>query len=156
MNVILLERIRHLGELGDQVQVKPGYGRNFLIPAGKAVVATPENVEIFEARRAQLEEESRRKMGLDEDRAKFLDGLEVTIRAHSGEEGKLYGSVGAVDIVKAVETAGGKVSKQEIQLPHGSIRSLGEYDVAIRMHHGDILATLKVKVESDTADPQQS
>lgn len=145
MEVILLEKIRKLGELGEQVRVKPGYGRNYLIPMGKAVPATTENVAKFEARRAELEQAQADKLAGAATRQERLQGLSITISQRAGTEGKLYGSVGTVDIADAVTAAGIEVKKQEVRLPEGPFRTLGEYDVTIQLH-ADVEAVIKVNI----------
>ena len=145
MEVILLEKIHNLGDLGDQVRVKPGYGRNYLIPKGKAVPATPENITQFEARREELERVQRDALGKAEARAAALAEVSVTIARKAGEEGKLYGSVGTQDIADAVTTAGFELAKQEVRLPHGPFRMTGEYEVELQLH-ADVTGSVKVVV----------
>lgn len=145
MQVILLEKLRKLGNLGDQVRVKPGYGRNFLIPHGKAVPATPENVAKFEARRQELEQAQAEALAAATGRCEKLNGLSVTIAAKTGEEGRLYGSVGTVDIAEAVAKAGVELSKHEIRLPNGPFRVAGEYEVALNLH-ADVDAHIKLSI----------
>jgi large subunit ribosomal protein L9 len=148
MEVILLERVQNLGELGDTVRVKPGYGRNFLIPSKKAVPATPENVAMFEAKRAELEKVEAEARAAAQARADKLDGVSVTLRANTGTEGKLYGSVGPTEIVDALDAQGIEVEKREVQQPDGPIRVVGEYQVDIALHP-DITVTIGVIVESE-------
>ena len=131
MNVILLERIANLGSLGDTVKVKAGYGRNFLIPQGKAVPATSDNVEKFEARRAELEKVAAEKLGTAEARKDAIANLTITITQKAGEEGKLFGSVGPHDIADAITAAGVAVEKREIRLPEGPIRQIGEHRIEV-------------------------
>ncbi len=145
MNVILLEKVNNLGDLGDQVNVKAGYGRNFLIPQGKAVSATPENVAKFEARRAELEKAAAEKLAAAEARKAALGELSVTIAQKAGEEGKLFGSVGTSDIASAITEAGVEVSKSEIRLPEGALRHVGEFDIDIEFH-SDVVATITVEI----------
>lgn len=145
MEIILLEKIHNLGELGDQVRVKPGFGRNYLIPKGKAVPATPDNIAAFEARREELERKQRDALGKAEARAAALAAVSVTIARKAGEEGKLYGSVGTQDIAEAVTAAGFELSKQEVRLPDGPLRMTGEYEVEIHLH-ADIDSHVKVSV----------
>lgn len=145
MNVILLEKVGKLGNLGDQVNVKAGYGRNFLFPFGKAVPATKDNVANFEVRRAELEKAAAEKLTGSEGRAAKLNELTVTIEANAGEEGKLFGSIGTRDIADALTGAGIEVSKAEVRLPNGAIREIGEFDVNIQVH-SDITATIKLVV----------
>jgi len=148
MNVILLERVQNLGNLGDQVNVKAGYGRNFLIPQGKAVSATKDNVAKFEARRAELEKAAAEKLAAAEARKVTLDALEVTITQQAGDEGKLFGSVGTHDIADAITAAGVEVSRAEVRLPEGSLRQVGEYEIDLDLH-SDVTATVKVNVVAE-------
>lgn len=148
MEVILLEKIRKLGELGDQVKVKPGYGRNFLVPQGKAVPATPENIQKFEARRAELEQAQSDVLAAANARAEKLNGLTVTLVRKASTEGKLYGSVGAVDIAEAVTATGMELSKKEVQLPDGPLRQIGEADIALQLH-ADVEVMIKVQVVAE-------
>ena len=135
MKVILLENIGNLGALGDTVDVKPGYGRNFLIPQGRAVPATQDNVAKFETRRAELETAAAETLAAAQARGEALTALEaVNIAATAGEEGKLFGSVGTRDIAEAVTAAGCEVDKSEVRLPEGVIRELGEYEIMIQLH----------------------
>ena len=152
MQVILLEKIGKLGELGQQVNVKPGYGRNYLIPNGKAVPATPENVEKFEARRAELEQSQADSMTVAQGRAEKLNELEVTLHRKVVSEDKLYGSVGVNDIAAAVAEAGLDITKREISLPDGPFRSLGEYEIELHLHP-DVSARIKlfIAAEQETA-----
>ncbi len=135
MEVILLENIGNLGGLGDKVSVKAGYGRNYLIPQGKAVPATDANVAEFEARRAELERAAAEALTAAQTRAEALAALDViTIEANAGEEGKLFGSVGTRDIAEAVSAAGCSIDKAEVRLPEGALRETGEYSVAVQLH----------------------
>ena len=135
MEVILLENIGNLGALGDTVDVKPGYGRNFLIPQGKAVPATQDNLAKFETRRAELEAAATETLAAAQARGEALTALEaVNIAATAGEEGKLFGSVGTRDIDQALSAAGCEVDKSEVRLPEGVIRELGEYEIMIQVH----------------------
>ena len=145
MDVILLERVRNLGNLGDEVSVKNGYGRNFLIPQGKAVRATAANREVFESRRAELEAQAAGQLKAAEDRAAGLAELAVTIAARASDEGKLFGSVGSREIADAVTEAGQEVSKDEVLLPVGPLRSIGEFTVDLQLH-SDVTASLTVNV----------
>ncbi|MEM7218135.1 MAG: 50S ribosomal protein L9 [Pseudomonadota bacterium] len=133
MNVILLERIGRLGDLGDEVVVKSGFARNFLIPQGKAVRATDANRESFESRRAELEAAALKRRSAAEQRAAALDEQSVTIVARAAEEGKLYGSVGTAEIAQALSDKGIEVSKAEVRLPEGAIRQVGEYEVGVQI-----------------------
>jgi large subunit ribosomal protein L9 len=145
MDVILLEKVDNLGNLGDKVAVRSGYGRNFLIPKGRAVAATPENLKAFEARRAELEKEAAARLSAAVARKEKLDGLAVTIRHRAGDEGKLFGSVGTSDIAHAVEALGVALEKSEIRLPQGALRVAGEHEVNVHLH-ADVNATLKVTI----------
>ncbi len=134
MDVILLEKVRNLGNLGDKVSVKSGYGRNFLIPQNKAVPATASNVASFEARRAELETEASELLSAAQARAEKLEVLSVTIAGNAGDEGKLFGSIGTADIAAAVTATGVELSKAEVRMPEGAIRATGEYSVAVHLH----------------------
>ena len=134
MNVILLEKVGKLGALGDTVSVKAGYGRNFLIPKGKAVPANKANVEAFEARRSELEAAAAEKLAAAQARANAIGELTISIAANAGEEGKLFGSIGTNEIASALLEAGHTVDKTEIRLPEGTLRALGETVVAIQLH----------------------
>jgi large subunit ribosomal protein L9 len=148
MDVILLEKVDNLGNLGDKVAVRSGYGRNFLIPTGRAVAATAENLKAFEARRAELEKQAAERLAAATARKEKLDGLAITIKHRAGDEGKLFGSVGTSDIALAVEGMGVALEKSEIRLPQGALRVTGEHDVTIHLH-ADVNATLKVTVVGD-------
>ena len=143
MEVILLEKINKLGDLGDQVNVKAGYGRNYLIPVGKAVSATAENVEKFESRRAELELAQVEGLKAATDRAEKLNATEIILERIAGEEGKLFGSVSAADIAEAVTAAGAELAKSEVRLPEGPLRAIGEFEVDIHLH---VEVDAKVKV----------
>ena len=145
MNIILLERIVNLGDLGDEVVVKSGFARNFLIPKGKAVRASKDNRAVFEARRAELERVAQERLGEAQGRAAKLQGLSVSISAKAGDEGKLYGSVGTQDIAEALAAQGAEVAKSEIRMPAGVIRVVGEYDIDVHLHT-DVNVAIKVIV----------
>ncbi len=145
MEVILLEKVENLGNIGDQVNVKAGYGRNFLLPQGKATLATAENIEIFEKRRAELEAKQAGELTSANTRAAALEGLVLEIKANVGEEGKLFGSVGTVDIAEASTAAGKEIERSEVRLPEGPLRVTGEHDVEIHLH-SDLNVTIKVNV----------
>lgn len=135
MDVILLENISNLGGLGDKVSVKAGYGRNYLIPQGKAVPATEANVAEFEARRAELERAAAELLAAAQTRADELTAVGiVTIPANAGDEGKLFGSIGTRDIAAAVTEQGSEIDKSEVRLPEGALRELGEYSIAVQLH----------------------
>ncbi len=147
MEVILLEKVANLGGLGDKVTVKSGFGRNFLIPQGKAVFASAENVKVFEERRAELEKQAADKLAAAEARKAQIEALSdgVTITHKAGEEGRLFGSVGTADIAQACTDAGVEIAKSEVRLPEGPFRVAGEYEVALHLHT-DIDAALKVTI----------
>jgi len=148
MDVILLETNRNLGALGEKVSVKSGYGRNFLIPQGKAVPATKANLEAFEKRRAELEKKAAAELAVAQARADKLQDLKVTISSKSGDEGKLFGSIGTNDLAKAMTAAGVEVQKSEIHLSEGAIRNVGEYNIVVQVH-SDLSATVQVSVMAE-------
>ena len=149
MEVILLENIGNLGGLGDRVDVKSGFGRNFLIPQGKAVSATRDNVAKFEERRAELEAAAAVAVNAAEARAEAINALEtITIEANAGEEGKLFGSIGTRDIAEAVCAAGCEIDKSEVRLPEGAFHELGEFEVVIHIHTG-VDATVNLSVVAE-------
>ncbi|WP_210443180.1 50S ribosomal protein L9 [Vibrio crassostreae] len=146
MQVILLDKIGNLGGLGDQVNVKSGYARNFLIPQGKAVMATKDNVAMFETRRAELEAKVAEQLAAAEARAESVNTLEgVTIASKAGDEGKLFGSIGTRDIADAITAAGVTVAKSEVRLPEGALRNIGEFEVSIQLH-SEVFATAKIAI----------
>ncbi len=146
MNVILLDKVANLGSLGDKVTVKSGFARNFLFPQGKAVPATKANLEMFEARRAELEKKVAEELAAAEARAaKVTELAEITIASKAGDEGKLFGSIGTRDIAEAITEAGVEVAKAEVKMPEGAIRELGEFDLAIQLHP-EVTASVKVNV----------
>ena len=146
MQVILLDKIAKLGGLGDQVSVKAGYARNYLIPQGKAVMATKANIEAFGARRAELEAKlAANKAAAEERAAKLAELATVVIASKSGDEGKLFGSIGTHDIADALTASGVEVQKSEVRLPNGTIRNVGEFDVAVHLH-AEVEATVRVVV----------
>ncbi|HIL39635.1 MAG TPA: 50S ribosomal protein L9 [Methylococcales bacterium] len=148
MEVILLEKIANLGALGDRVSIKSGYGRNYLIPQGKAVVATKAKIAEFEQRRAELEKKEVDKLAIEQARAEKLSVLEIIITQKAGEEGRLFGSVGTQDIANAVTTAGVEVMKHEVRLPDGVIRQVGDYNIDISFH-SDVTVNIAVKVVAE-------
>lgn len=148
MQVILVENVDNLGKLGDVVQVKSGYARNFLLPQGRARMATAENIQEIEARRAELERAENEKLEAAQKRFEALDGHRVTIRAKVGAEEKLFGSVSAGDIVDALAAEGIEAEKREIRLPEGPLRTIGEYEVGVHLH-GDLDATVTVVIEPE-------
>ncbi len=145
MQVILLESVENLGGIGDLVKVKPGYGRNYLLPQGKAALATPENIKEIEARRAELEKAAAEELAKAKDRAKAFEGLEIVIHANAGSEGKLFGSVGPIDIVEALGAVQVEAERAEIRMPEGPIQELGEFPIGIHLH-SEVNAEILVKV----------
>lgn len=150
MNVILLEKIKKLGDLGDTVKVKPGFGRNFLLPLGKALPATEANRKVFETRKAELIAKQSGSLNAAKARAEKIAGKTVTVKALAADEGKLYGSVGPADIVRAAAAVGVELKKSEIDLVGGAIRQVGEYDVAVRLHT-EVETSIKIVVVEDKA-----
>ncbi|MEC4725649.1 50S ribosomal protein L9 [Shewanella sp. D64] len=149
MNVILLDKIANLGNLGDQVAVKAGYARNFLLPQGKAVVANAANTEVFEARRAELEAKLVAGLTAANERAEKLNALEgVVIASKAGDEGKLFGSIGNRDIADAVTAAGVELAKSEVRLPLGALRTTGEFEVEVQVHT-EVKTTVKISVVAE-------
>lgn len=148
MQIILLEKVQNLGDLGDKVNVKPGFGRNFLVPTGKAVPATESNVAAFEARRAELEKTAAEKLAAAQARADKLAELTVTITRKASDEGKLFGSVSNTDVAEAVTAAGVEIGKAEVRMPEGPIRDTGEFSIAVHLHT-DINSAVKVIVAAD-------
>lgn len=147
MNVILLENVENLGRIGDLVKVKPGFGRNFLLPQGKAALATPENMKQVEARRAELEKAAAEELNKAQERAKAIDGVELVIVANAGTEDKLFGSVGPVDIAEAFAAVQIEVERSEVRMPHGPIHELGVFEIGVHLH-SDVNATVTVRVIS--------
>lgn len=147
MRVILQEKIANLGNVGDQVTIKPGYARNFLLPKGKVVLATAKNLEDFEKRRAHLEKVAAEKLSDAKVRAEKLSGLVVIMEANASDEGKLFGSIGPRDIADAITQKGHEVSKSEVNMPEGPIRSTGDYTIGIQVH-GEVTAEVVVNVRA--------
>lgn len=145
MNVILLDKVENLGEIGDMVNVKPGYGRNFLLPQGKAALATHRNIAEFEARRADLEKAAAVELAGAKDRAKLLDGMDLIIPANVGTEGKLFGSVGPIDVADAFEKVGVEVARSEVRMPDGPIHEVGEFSIGLHLHT-DVNVDINLKV----------
>ncbi|MBT5331230.1 MAG: 50S ribosomal protein L9 [Porticoccaceae bacterium] len=146
MDVILLEKVGRIGDIGDQVDVKSGFGRNYLIPQGKAVRATPENIEKFEARRAELEKAAADKLTSAQGRAKLIEEIgSITITQLASDEGRLFGSVGTREIAEAMTAAGEELEKSEVLLPEGALRDIGEYDVDLQLH-SDVTVTIQLIV----------
>ena len=148
MEVILLEKIANLGNLGDKVTIKSGYGRNYLVPQGKAVAATAKKIAEFEARRAELEKAAAEKLSAAQKLGNELSKLEIVITHKAGEEGRLFGSVGTHNIAEAINEAGIAVEKQQIRLPHGAIRHVGDYPIDINLH-SDVVVTLTIKIAAE-------
>lgn len=147
MQILLLEKIHNLGELGEEVNVKPGYARNFLIPKKKAVPATKAFRAEFETRRAELEEQQAEVLMAAQKRAAELEGKVVTIKAKAGEEGKLFGSIGPVDVADAVTAAGIDVQRGEVRLPEATLRQVGEYEIGFQFHP-DVTGHIKLQIEA--------
>jgi len=145
MNVVLLDNVENLGNIGDLVKVKPGYGRNFLIPQGKAALATPENMKAIEVRRAELEKAASEDLAAARNRAGAIKGTELVISANAGSEDKLFGSVGPIDIVDALEKIQIQVERSEIRMPDGPIHELGEFQIGIHLH-SEINAEILLRV----------
>lgn len=145
MDVILLEKVANLGQLGDKVTVKPGYARNFLVPQGKAKPATPKNLAEFEARRAELEKVAAASLSSAQARAEAIAALRISIAHAAGEQGKLFGSVGAAEIAAAVTAAGAELKKAEVRLPNGPLRSTGEHAVGVQLHT-DVMIDLTIEI----------
>lgn len=145
MEVILLDKVGKLGAIGDKVTVKSGYGRNFLLPQGKAIAATAKNIADFEARRAELEAAAAAKIAEATARAEKLAELSVTIAANAGDEGRLFGSIGTRDLADAITAAGVEVAKSEVRLPQGVIREIGQYEIDVQLH-SEVIQAVKVAV----------
>ncbi|TLF51553.1 50S ribosomal protein L9 [Halomonas urmiana] len=148
MDVILLDKIGKLGGLGDQVTVKPGYGRNYLVPYGLAVPATKDNIEAFQAQRAELEAQAAERKAEAEARAEQLNDIELSLVSKAGDEGKLFGSIGSRDLAEAISSAGIEVAKSEVRMPLGPIRQTGEYDIDLHLH-AEVDATVRVVVVAE-------
>jgi large subunit ribosomal protein L9 len=148
MDVILLQKVANLGNIGDRVKVRSGYGRNFLLPQGKATLATPDNVARFEARREELEKLAREHLVSAEERAAAMKDFKLTITAKAGTEGKLFGSIGTSDIAEAATKAGFKVERSEVRMPNGPLRMVGEHNVGLHLH-ADIDVPLTVSIVAE-------
>ena len=148
MDVILLTKVANLGNIGDRVKVKSGYGRNFLLPKGKATLATPENVKKFEARRAELEKVARDQFQDAESRAAAFKDFKLQITAKAGTEGKLFGSIGTADIAEACTNAGHKLARAEVRLPTGPLRTVGDHMITLHLHT-DIDVQLPVVITAE-------
>jgi large subunit ribosomal protein L9 len=148
MEVILLQKIANLGDIGDRVQVKPGFGRNYLLPGGKATLATPENIAKFESRRAELEAKAASDLTSAKARAAALEGFKLSLTAKAGSEGKLFGSIGTADIAEACQKAGHAIERAEVRLPGGPIRTVGEHVISLHLHSDiDIPVPLTIVAE---------
>ena len=145
MNVILLENVENLGAIGDMVKVKAGFGRNFLLPQGKAALATPENVKAIDARRAELEKNAAEDLASAKKRADVLNGMELVISANAGSEDKLFGSVGPIDITEAFAAVQVEVQRSEVRMPDGPIHELGDFRIGVHLHP-EVNAEVTVKV----------
>ena len=145
MEIILMQKVANLGNIGDRVKVKSGYGRNFLLPKGKATLATAENVAKFEARRAEFEKTARVELESAQARAKKLEGFKLTLTAKAGGEGKLFGSVGTSDVAEGLKKAGVEVERSEVRLPNGPIRLAGEHTIQVHLHT-DVTVDLQVVI----------
>jgi large subunit ribosomal protein L9 len=148
MEVILLQKVANLGNVGDRVKVRSGYGRNFLLPQGKATLATADNIARFEARRAELERLAREHLVSAEERAASMKDFKLTIHAKAGTEGKLFGSIGTADIAEACTRAGFTIERSEVRLPAGPLRQIGEHPVSLHLH-ADIDVPLHVTVVAE-------
>ncbi|HEX9140266.1 MAG TPA: 50S ribosomal protein L9 [Steroidobacteraceae bacterium] len=148
MEVILLQKVANLGNIGDRVKVRSGYGRNYLLPQGKATLVTPSNVAQFEARRAELENIARAELGSAQQRAAGLRDFKLTITAKAGTEGKLFGSVGTADIAEAATAAGHALTRAEVRLPAGPLRIVGDHSVSLHLH-ADVDVTLAVTIVAE-------
>lgn len=148
MEVILLEKVDNLGNIGDKVRVRPGYGRNFLLPKGKATLATPENLAELEQRREELERREADELAAAQTRGARLEALSLRLAAKAGTEGKLFGSIGTIDIAEACTTAGVPVERSEVRLPDGPLRVLGEHDIEIHLH-ADVTVIVRADVVAD-------
>ena len=145
MNVILLDKVENLGDIGDLVNVKPGYGRNFLIPSGKAALATQANLKEFESRRAELEKNAAEELAAAKAREELVRGMELVIAANAGTEGKLFGSVGPLDVAEAFAKVGVEVARSEIRMPDGPIHEIGDFVLGLHLH-SDVDTEFTVKV----------
>ena len=148
MEVILLQKVANLGNIGDRVKVKSGFGRNYLLPQGKATVATPENVARFEARRAELEKAAHEQMSSAEQRAEQLKEFKLVIPSKAGTEGKLFGSISTADIAEAATRAGIRIERSEVRLPNGALRTIGDHSVVLHLH-ADIDVPLAVTIVAE-------
>jgi len=148
MDVILLQKVANLGNIGDRVKVRSGYGRNFLLPKGRATLATADNVARFEARREELEKLAREQLSSAEERATALKDYKLTITAKAGTEGKLFGSIGTSDVAEALTKAGFKIERSEVRMPNGPLRMVGDHSVGLHLH-ADIDVPLAVLIVAE-------
>lgn len=148
MEIILLQKVTNLGNIGDRVKVKSGYGRNFLLPQGKATIATADNLAKFEARRAELEKKAQEELATAQARAAKLEGFKLTVSAKAGTEGKLFGSIGTTDIAESLNNAGYKIERSEVRLGGGPIRHIGEHVVQLQFH-ADVVVEVPVVVNPE-------
>jgi len=148
MDIILLQKVTNLGNIGDRVKVKSGYGRNFLLPKGKATMATADNIAKFEARRAELEKSAQQELVAAQTRATKLEGFKLTLSAKAGSEGKLFGSIGNTDIIEALTKAGHPVTRAEVRLSAGPLRHVGEHTVQLQLH-ADVVVNLPVTITAE-------
>ena len=148
MEVILLQKVANLGNIGDRVKVRSGFGRKFLLPQGKATLATPDNIARFEARRAELERQAREHLSSAEERAGAMKDFKLTIHAKAGTEGKLFGSIGTSDIAEELNRAGFQVERSEVRLPHGPLRMVGEHTVNLHLH-ADVDVPVQVTIVAE-------
>lgn len=155
MDVILLEKVENLGGIGDRVKVRSGYGRNFLLPRGKATQATPANIAVFEARRAELEKKQAEDLQAAQQRAASAAQLKLTLSAKAGTEGKLFGSLGTADISEACTAAGVAVKRSEVRLPEGPIRTIGEHSIELHLH-SDVNVTIQILVVAEDGNGQSA
>jgi large subunit ribosomal protein L9 len=145
MEIILLQKVANLGQIGDRVKVKPGYARNFLVPTGKATMATPANIAKFEAQRTELEAKANAELAAAQARALKFESFKLEIKAKAGAEGKLFGSIGTADIAEAAVAAGQHITRSEVRMPNGPIRSTGDHQVQLHLHT-DVDVTLPVTI----------
>jgi len=148
MEIILLQKITNLGNIGDRVNVKSGYGRNFLLPKGKATLATADNIAKFEARRADLEKHANDELAAAQARATKLEGFKLSLTAKAGSEGKLFGSIGNTDIVEALTKAGHPVTRAEVRLGAGPLRHVGDHTVPLQLH-ADVLVNVPITITAE-------
>ena len=148
MEVILLQKVANLGNIGDRVKVRSGFGRNFLLPQGKATLASPDNIARFEARRAELERVAREHLSSAEERSAAMKDFKLTVHAKAGTEGKLFGSIGTSDIAEELNRAGFQVERSEVRLPHGPLRMVGEHTVNLHLH-ADVDVPVQVTIVAE-------